>query len=133
MLFARQYDDLQALRADLRGREEGRRAKHSAHHLQAIAQHARRWPPFGRMVKLAIVLAADGSALVGAQKSQELARCWKQTFETEHAYFQPVVAAVDLRSFVSHGCPPSRRRAWMQTRSRKSYLERGTHLLGLMA
>ena len=45
------------------------------------------------MVKLATVLAADGSAFVGALKSQELARSWQQTFEAEHVGVQPVVAA----------------------------------------
>ena len=91
VLFARQYGDLQALRAELRGREEGRKAKPSANCLQAIAQHARRWSPFGRMVKLATVLATDGTALVEATKSQEHARCWKHIFEAEHVHCPPVV------------------------------------------
>ena len=68
-IFARQHDDIQALCADLRGREEGRRATLFANRLLAIVRHARRWSPFGRMVKLATVPAVDGTALVGAQNS----------------------------------------------------------------
>ena len=66
VLFACQCDVLQAMHAELRGCEEGRRAKPFANRLQAIAQHARRRFPFGKIVRLTTVLAVDGTALVGA-------------------------------------------------------------------
>ena len=96
VLFAPQNDDLQALRAELRGREEGSRAKPLAGHCPARTQVV----TFGRMVKLATILAADGTALAGAQKYQELARFWKQAFEAEHVHFPLVVAAELADTFV---------------------------------
>ena len=71
--FSQKYNELQTLRANRSSRAEENRPEPRASKLQAISQHARRWSPFGRLIKLAAILTQDGQTLVGTEKQQVLA------------------------------------------------------------
>lgn len=84
---AQQYNEIQSRRASRSADVEAKRGKPSGTRIQAIAVHACRWSFFSRLIKLAAVLAPDGSSLVGVDKTNAPSSFWKQTFEVEHSNF----------------------------------------------
>ena len=92
-MFAQKYGGLQALRASRSSHAEAQGREPNSNRIQAIAQHAKRWSLFGRLIRLAAVLSQDGQSLVGPAKHHALSEYWKQTFEIEHSSFDPAVAS----------------------------------------